>query len=182
MAGVDPLSRIMAGLLSGGGLGGVVGGMMDGGRVQGGVGGAPAADGPGSQTMAMMAMIAFLMRGKGGAAGVRALSDTLHEAGLTRYVNSWVDPGPKLEIPPEELRRAFSDTALNAVSRETGLRQEELLASLARALPGFVDRLTPQGRLPGSDADIPEMPEDDLLDELARSAANDAAAGGRQSA
>jgi hypothetical protein len=38
-------------------------------------------------------------------------------------------------------------------------------------LPAFVEKLCPRGRLPRSDAEIPEMPEDDLLDELGRGAA-----------
>jgi uncharacterized protein YidB (DUF937 family) len=171
MAGVDVLSRIISGVLSGGGLGGVMGGMMDGGMTQGGVGGVPTGE-RGSRTMALAALVAFLTRGKGGAQGLQALVDTMHGAGLTRQVNSWIDRGPKVEIQPDELRRAFSEGALNAVSRETGLREDELLADLARGLPAFVEKLCPQGRLPRSDAEVPEMPEDDLLDELGRGAAS----------
>jgi uncharacterized protein YidB (DUF937 family) len=169
MAGVDVLSRIMSGVLSGGGIGGVVGGLMGGGMTQGGIGGVPTGE-RGSPTMALAALIAVLTGGKGGAQGLQMLVDTLRGAGLTRQVNSWIDRGPNAEIQPDDLRRAFSGEMLNVVSRETGLREEELLAGLARGLPAFVEKLCPEGRLPRSDAEIPEMSEDDLLDELGRGA------------
>jgi uncharacterized protein YidB (DUF937 family) len=176
MVGVDVLSRIVNGVLSGGGLGGVVGGMMGGGMTQGGVGGVPVGE-RGSRTMALAALVVFLTHGRGGAQGLRALVDALHRVGLTRQVNSWIDRGPNAAVQPDELRRAFSGEALNAVSRGTGLREDELLADLARGLPAFVEKLCPLGRLPRSDAEIPEMPEDDLLDELGRGAAANEQAG-----
>jgi uncharacterized protein YidB (DUF937 family) len=170
MAGVDVLSRIMNGVLSGGGLGGIVGSVADGGMARGGVGGVPTGE-RGGHTMALATLVVVLTHGRGGAQGLQALVDTLHHAGLTRQVNSWIDRGPNLAAQPEELRRAFSAEVLNAVSRETGLREHELLAGLARGLPAFIEKLCPLGRLPRSDAEFPEMPEDDLLDELRRGAA-----------
>jgi uncharacterized protein YidB (DUF937 family) len=170
MAGVDVLSRIIRGVLGGGGLAGVVGSVADGAQAAGGIGGVPAGE-RGDPTMALAALVAILTRGKGGTQGLQALTDTLQHAGLARQVNSWIDRGPNVPARPEDLRRAFSAEVLNAVSRETGLREEELLAGLARGLPAFVEKLCPRGRLPRSDDEFPEMPEDDLLDELGRGAA-----------
>ena len=40
-----------------------------------------------------------------------------------------------------------SDT-LNALSKQTGVAREDLLAGLSQHLPDLIDRLTPNGRLP----------------------------------
>ena len=37
---------------------------------------------------------------------------------------------------------------VNDLSRQTGLRQPDLLSQLAQQLPQFIDRLRPQGRIP----------------------------------
>jgi len=38
--------------------------------------------------------------------------------------------------------------AVDQLAEATGIDRDELLAGLARTLPGVVDRLTPDGRLP----------------------------------
>jgi uncharacterized protein YidB (DUF937 family) len=47
-----------------------------------------------------------------------------------------------------QLERAIGPDVLAALSEQTGLSQEELLARLSRELPDAVDKYTPQGRLP----------------------------------
>jgi uncharacterized protein YidB (DUF937 family) len=167
--GESPMGGGMGGGL-GGGLGGILGGLLGGGRggaaapapSGGGLGGLASGLG-GVKGMALMALLAYLMRGQGGARGLGSLTDQLRSAGLGDRVDSWVQHGPNGDVSPEELRRAIPPEALDQLSAATGEGQDDILSQLSRGLPGMVDRLTPQGRLPERDEDLPHAEPDDLL-------------------
>jgi len=90
----------------------------------------------------------------GGAAGSvisGGLGDLLkqfQQNGLGDAANSWVSNGPNKQISPDDLGRALGSDQLNALSAQSGLSREELLAGLSRHLPDIVNHLTPDGRLP----------------------------------
>ena len=90
----------------------------------------------------------------GGAAGSvisGGLGDLLkqfQQQGHEEAANSWVSNGPNKQISPDDLGRALGADQLNALSAQSGLSREELLAGLSRHLPDVVNHLTPDGRLP----------------------------------
>jgi uncharacterized protein YidB (DUF937 family) len=47
-----------------------------------------------------------------------------------------------------ELEKALGREKISWLMQETGMSREELLSGLSRELPGVVDKLTPDGRLP----------------------------------
>jgi uncharacterized protein YidB (DUF937 family) len=143
-----------------GGLGGLLGGLLGGGSVGGGsqMGGMG-----GIKGMALMALLSYLMRGQGGARGLSALTDQLRGAGLGPKVDSWVGPGGNEPVDPDELARAIPPDALADVERHTGMGRSEILSQLSRGLPQMVDRLTPRGRLPERDEDLPDEDPDTLM-------------------
>jgi len=59
-----------------------------------------------------------------------------------------VGSGTNQPIGPNELASALGDDTVQTLSKQTGMSPSDLLASLSRHLPEFVDRLTPDGRLP----------------------------------
>jgi uncharacterized protein YidB (DUF937 family) len=61
---------------------------------------------------------------------------------------SWVGTGPNQEIAPNDLANAVGLDTLDALSRQTGMGRDDLLAGLSQHLPDLVDQLTPNGRLP----------------------------------
>jgi len=75
----------------------------------------------------------------------------LKNSGQGRVAQSWVDRGPNEEIAPGDLRKALGGDELDALARQTGLSQDELLEGLSQNLPELVDQLTPNGRLPTED-------------------------------
>jgi uncharacterized protein YidB (DUF937 family) len=95
----------------------------------------------------------------GGAAGSvlsGGLGDLLkqfQQQGQGEAANSWVSNGPNKQISPDDLGRALGSDQLNALSAQSGLSREELLAGLSRHLPDVVNHLTPDGRLP-SDGEL----------------------------
>ena len=53
-----------------------------------------------------------------------------------------------MPIQPGQLSSALGQTTISDLARSAGMSEQELLAQLARTLPGVVDRLTPDGRVP----------------------------------
>ena len=90
----------------------------------------------------------------GGAAGSvisGGLGDLLRQfqqAGHGETVNSWVSPGPNKPISQGDLASALGADQINALSSQTGLSRDELLAGLSQHLPDVINHLTPEGRLP----------------------------------
>jgi uncharacterized protein YidB (DUF937 family) len=49
------------------------------------------------------------------------------------------------------VRHAGNNGAAGEASRQTGMGRHDLLEGLSQHLPGFVDQLTPEGRLPSEE-------------------------------
>jgi len=75
--------------------------------------------------------------------------DRFRNAGNGATVDSWVKDGPNQSIQPQEVQAAIEPETLDELARQTGLSREELLRRLATELPHAVDRLTPDGVVPG---------------------------------
>jgi uncharacterized protein YidB (DUF937 family) len=73
------------------------------------------------------------------------------QGGLAEIIQSWIGTGQNEPIDPQQVRQALGQDKIEELSNQTGLPHETLLSELARLLPSVIDRLTPQGRLPGSE-------------------------------
>ena len=127
-----------------GGLGDMLGGLLGGATASGGFGGA------GSTGLGNV-LGGLLGGAAGGAAlngGLRNLLQDMENNGQGQAARSWVGTGENEAIAPNDLARAIGAEDIDAVSRQTGLPREELLSQLSQHLPDFIDRLTPDGRLP----------------------------------
>ena len=94
----------------------------------------------------------------GGAAAGTVLSGALgnilkelQDSGHGRAAQSWVGTGPNQDIAPHDLANALGSDTLTALSGQTGMTQQDLLAGLSQYLPDLIDQLTPNGRLPTSE-------------------------------
>jgi uncharacterized protein YidB (DUF937 family) len=81
------------------------------------------------------------------------LIDQFRRNGLEDAINSWIGTGPNQPVSPGQLGRALGKDTVEDLSERTGLPHDDLLAQLSQVLPGVVDRLTPNGRLP-ADSDL----------------------------
>ena len=84
-----------------------------------------------------------------GGAGLNSLVRGFREAGLADIVDSWISTGPNLPITLEQLQKGLEGKVIRQLAYKTGLSQEATCAELATLLPQLVDRLTPEGALPG---------------------------------
>src|SRR6478752_6045288 len=80
-------------------------------------------------------------------AGLGGLLEKFQQSGHGDVAKSWVGSGQNQPISPGPLSSALGPAIIMTLAQKTGL-SEEVKAQLSQALPGFVDKLTPQGRLP----------------------------------
>ena len=80
--------------------------------------------------------------------GLGGLLQSFQQGGHGDIINSWIGPGQNQPITPDQLHQALGPQAVDNLSRLTGVAAPDLISELSRVLPGVIDRLTPQGRMP----------------------------------
>jgi uncharacterized protein YidB (DUF937 family) len=80
--------------------------------------------------------------------GLGGLLDKLQKGGLGNVANSWVGPGQNQPASPGQLGSALGPDIIKTLAQRSGLSEEEITKGLSQILPGIVDKLTPNGRLP----------------------------------
>jgi uncharacterized protein YidB (DUF937 family) len=125
--GASPAPAPAPGTTAGGGMGGGLGDVL-----KGGLGGLLAGGAAGSVI----------------SGGLGDLLNQLQQNGHGEAANSWVSNGPNKQIAPGDLASALGADQINALSAQSGLSRDELLAGLSQHLPDVINHLTPDGRLP----------------------------------
>jgi uncharacterized protein YidB (DUF937 family) len=80
--------------------------------------------------------------------GLGDLLKQLQQSGHGETANTWVGPGQNKPIAPGDLAKALGADQINGLMSQTGLSRDDLLSGLSQQLPGVIDHLTPNGRLP----------------------------------
>jgi uncharacterized protein YidB (DUF937 family) len=83
--------------------------------------------------------------------GLNDLLKQFQQAGQGDAARSWVGTGPNQDISENDLAKALGNDQIRTMMQQSGLSQDDLLAGLRQALPGVIDQLTPQGRIPSGD-------------------------------
>ena len=84
----------------------------------------------------------------GGFGGLGGLLAQLQAGGLDDIVKSWVGTGQNKPVQPAELGDALGKRAVTQMADKAGCSQDDLLTQLSKALPGLIDKLTQDGRIP----------------------------------
>jgi len=90
--------------------------------------------------------------------GLDGLLNKLEQGGLGDQTKSWVGSGQNQPVSPSQLGQALGPSILKTVSQLTGLSEDDLTKQLSQVLPGVVNGLTPNGRLPTA-AELSKMME-----------------------
>ncbi|WP_315919827.1 YidB family protein [Mesorhizobium sp. SP-1A] len=80
--------------------------------------------------------------------GLGGLLDRLRQTGQGNAADSWVGTGQNQTIDSSALGRALGPDVIRQIAEKTGMDEQELLKQLSNALPGVVDKLTPNGQVP----------------------------------
>src|SRR5215469_9161946 len=90
--------------------------------------------------------------------GLGGLLNKLEQGGLGNQTKSWIGSGQNQSVSPSQLGSALGPNILKTVSQLTGLSEEDLTKQLSQVLPGVVNGLTPNGRVPTA-AELSKMME-----------------------
>ena len=133
----------------GGGLGDILGSVLSGGSAGSG---APTRGGLGDLLKGGLG--GLLAGGAAGSilsGGLGDLVKELQQGGQKDTADSWVSKGPNKEIAPNDLASALGADQINMMMNQSGLSRQDLLEELSQNLPGVIDQLTPDGRMPSAD-------------------------------
>ncbi len=84
------------------------------------------------------------------AGGLQGLVHNFTQKGLGDIVSSWVSTGSNLPVSGDQLQSALGSDAVNSLAQRAGVAPDMASSLLAQVLPGIVDKLTPEGRIPES--------------------------------
>jgi uncharacterized protein YidB (DUF937 family) len=140
----------------GGGIGDILGGLLGGRPSSAPASSVPAGAKPGGSLSDLIpgglgGLLGGAAAGSVLSGGLGNLIKELQEGGHGRVAQSWVGSGPNQDIAPQHLADALGSDTLDALSQQTGLGREHLLAGLSQHLPDLIDQLTPNGRLPSEE-------------------------------
>jgi uncharacterized protein YidB (DUF937 family) len=80
--------------------------------------------------------------------GIGGLVEKLQKAGQGEAANSWVGNGPNKPIDPGSLAKALGPQNVNQAAQQAGINAQDLVTELAQNLPGIIDKLTANGKIP----------------------------------
>ena len=90
--------------------------------------------------------------------GLGGLLNKLQQGGLGDQTKSWVGSGQNQPVSPSQLGSALGPNIIKTLSQMTGVSEDDLSKQLSQILPGVVNSLTPNGRLP-TVAELSQMME-----------------------
>ncbi len=88
------------------------------------------------------------MLSQGGSGGLANLAKVFQTHGLNEIISSWIGTGENLPITPQQIQQGLGKEQLQQLAAKAGIPPETASAILAKLLPGFIDKLTPNGQIP----------------------------------
>jgi len=112
------------------------------GKLQGMFGGAG-----GEHAALIKAVMETLSQGQG--AGLTGLVESFQQKGLGDIASSWIGTGQNAPISADQLKDGMGRELLETIAAKAGLSTDEAADKLSEHLPNIIDKLTPDGALPG---------------------------------
>lgn len=98
----------------------------------------------------LMQAVVGLLGQQSAVGGLGGLIEAFQKNGLSEIVNSWVGTGKNLPISPQQIQQGLGGDVLKQLAAQAGLSSDAAGNQLASLLPGLIDKLTPEGKLPDS--------------------------------
>ena len=83
--------------------------------------------------------------------GLNDLLKRFQDTGLGDTAKTWVSTGPNKDVSESDLAKSIGIDDINALVQHTGVPRDTLLTDLRQELPDAIDKVTPDGRVPGPD-------------------------------
>ena len=83
--------------------------------------------------------------------GLPALLQRLNDSGLNDQVRSWIGTGENQPVSGDQIKDALGEDQVQQIAQQTGIDAGHASTGLAQLLPQIIDKLTPNGNVPGDD-------------------------------
>lgn len=80
--------------------------------------------------------------------GVEGLVAKFKAAGFENVIQSWVSNGTNLSITPEQINTILGSSQIQSLAAKFGFDAKAVSSTLATGLPMFIDKLSPEGKIP----------------------------------
>lgn len=87
----------------------------------------------------------------GQSGGLAGLVQSFQKGGLGDVVNSWVGTGRNLPVSAQQIQQVLGPQVARLAAQH-GMAPEAVAGVLSQVLPGLVDHVTPDGKLPSADS------------------------------
>ncbi len=84
--------------------------------------------------------------------GLEGLVQNFKNKGFEDIISSWVSTGKNLPVSGDQIQNVMGKDQILQMAKQLGASKEEVSGGLASLLPEIIDKLTPKGTLPESDA------------------------------
>lgn len=84
--------------------------------------------------------------------GLEGLVQNFKNKGMDDIISSWISTGKNLPVSGNQVQNALGMDQILQIAKQLGASKEEVSGGLASLLPEIIDKLTPNGTLPGTDA------------------------------
>lgn len=92
------------------------------------------------------------MLGGGQGRGLASLIRAFEGNGLGEVMSSWISTGKNLPISADQVAQILGSSQVSQIASRLDIAPEAAASQIAELLPQLVDRLTPNGSVPDSDA------------------------------
>ena len=103
----------------------------------------------GGNPLLQMAMQMLANKGDTGGAGLGGLMNSLQNAGMGEQLKSWIGTGDNMPISGDQLSSALGSDKIGEIASQLGMSHGDVSGGLASMLPQIIDKLSPNGQLPG---------------------------------
>ena len=80
--------------------------------------------------------------------GLEGLMQTFNQQGLGDIISSWVGTGNNAAITPDQVQEVLGSDVIRQLAEKSGVSVEAAKAELSELLPGLIDKVTPEGKIP----------------------------------
>ena len=84
--------------------------------------------------------------------GIQGIAAQMEKQGLGATVQSWIGTGANQPISPDQVHQVFGSGVLAQMAAKAGMNPQDLAHKISQVLPGAIDKLTPEGRVPPKSA------------------------------
>lgn len=84
--------------------------------------------------------------------GLQKIMGGLQAKGLTSEVDSWTSQGANQPMTADQVKEVLDDDDLDQVAQKANVSKDEAANAISQVIPGLVDKMSPNGQMPGGDA------------------------------